>query len=146
MSLPARAIKALDVNLRKYAPAYDVVYKRTTAVTAGGDELIGRSSTTFVDVKMDPQPLYKRPQRAEVGGFHRYKIIQDDGFRAPAVELILFCSVTALSQAELEDRHVSFVLVDGKGTPEVYEVIDYDYSGVQGTIYAWRVLIRSVKR
>ncbi len=144
MSLATRVKTILDNNLRKYMPEFDVVYKRTTTVT--GDELIGRTSKTYVDVKLDPQPLYARPKRAEVGGFHRYKMVFDDSVRQPAVELVLFISSTALSKEELENKRVSILFVDTTGIPEIFEIFDYDYVGVQGSIVAWRVGIRSVKR
>jgi len=147
MSLATRLTSKADKLLTKYqvTDSRDL-YKRVITRT-GGDALLGRpGSVTMVDTLLDPPPMVETLsfQRAN----HPRNFIATIG-TADSVALIgdNFCtiSVTALSQAELDNKNLVFVFKGGPVDEEM-NMITYDAAVVNNAVVLWYVLLRSKGR
>lgn len=145
MSRVAGIIKRVDRALNKYAPlASRSVYRRVTT-RSGGDDLIGRpGSVNIVDTLLAPQPTYRRRSLYTSVGDGQELDVNETA--AVATDLVMFCSVTALTLGDLNNKDVQIILKDPSGSLELFEIYDFDPIGMQGVTVAWSIAIRSIQQ
>lgn len=134
--------------LNKYGPFNGrTVYKRVITRT-GGDDLIGRPGTvTTSDTKLTPQPYFARAgKRNVVVDNTRFQdVITGVGNQTVQVYEMLI-SVTALSEAEIENKNIVLVFKDSSNNEEIVRIEDYESVAIDNTEIVWQAVAKSIKR
>jgi hypothetical protein len=146
MANPTSILKRVNRAFRKFNPPAQYAYKRLNTRT-GGDPLIGRSvSVNKTDTLLDPQPIYTRPTREEVGMYKIHTLLAGTSVE-PAADWVLTVTATAMSLAELQNKDMQIVFknADGSGE-EVFNILDFDSTGFKATDMLYDMKLRSVKR
>jgi hypothetical protein len=147
MSRATGILNRVNSVMRRFAPLTRTCYKRVITST-GGDALIGRpGSVTHVDTLLDPQPIFQELGRKTVpGGRDRVGITTEVDKQRVADDYRFLVSPTALSMDELAMPNLCLVLKDDAGVEDVMYIHDFTPVGLNDTVVAITVYVRSVKR
>lgn len=146
MSLAASLKQRVNAVLNQYAPTYMTAYKRVVT-RSGGDDLTGHTGTvTNTDTLLNPQPVYGRALRRQVGGTDAEIMATSTESKVGQLyEMIV--SADAMSITDIESQNVLVVLKDPTTQEEeVYRIADYEPMGVSGGAVAYLLYIRSATR
>lgn len=146
MPSPQAIINKLNATLRKFTPFERTVFKRI--ITRTGNDLIGRTTATFVDTSFSPQPVYFQIGRMKLSGGHDtvQQLSTNTGKELTADDYKFIFSPSALTPADLGNPNLQLVLKDSSGNAEVLHIMDTDDVSFSGTQVLITVYARSVKR
>jgi hypothetical protein len=146
MSRASGLIKKADALLKRFAPPERTLYKRVVSMT--GNELIGRTTATYADTLMKPQPYFHRIGRQHIPGGHAHAedVVTASGRNLLADDYEFLISPNALSLADIQNPAVEIVAKDASGNVEVFRILDPDPIQMSGTDILYIVFARSVKR
>lgn len=133
----------VDAVMTKYLPQDRKVYKRVATV-GSGDALIGRAIYSITDTLFTPQPVYNRITRYPVGPEAKGEMIAGEAVSTAATSYECTFSSSAITIADLENQNMTIVMKDSSGGEEVFRVMDYQASGMQGKDLVYLTYIESV--
>jgi hypothetical protein len=144
---PASMIAKVNKVMNRFTPIDRSAYLRT--VTRAGDTLIGRTTTTtYVDVLINPQPIFMQLGRERLSGgrdnFEQIKTASGKMLTADDWEFLF--SSTAMPLSTIQNTNVLIVLKDTSGITEVFDILDFESTGFSGADVLLSVYCRSVKR
>lgn len=146
---PAAIINKIDNALRtKVGDPARPVYKRTfTRAGTDAEKLLGRTTETHVDVKLDPQPTIDRLGTLARQIHRDIPVLGSDAKRFFATDYVLTMSSTSMNDTDFQNPNILIVFKDDDGTEEVCDIIDIDDPAVLGGVtLMYTVIIRSRSR